>query len=190
MAGTTEPQTDRLATASLNALRIPQISKPGRPLLVTGNDETRRHSSSQPLEHLDAHPRGALGGRLSERTLDDLGPGAFRAKVLHQLSDSGITAIYSAREHHSRAPIRRDHSINPPLCVSSPAAHPAASPAQSQARRGLACRDPQDQPHSRPGPGPRGWPNSSVRSDPTPCGPARGGHRSLLLSTTPCSAAG
>ena len=96
MAGTPEPQTDRLATAALNALCMPQISKPGRPLLVTGDDETRRRSSGQPLERLDGDPRGALGGRLPQRTLDDLGPGAFRAKVLHQLSDGGITAVYSA----------------------------------------------------------------------------------------------
>jgi hypothetical protein len=105
MAGTTKPQTDWLATASLNALRMPQITKPSRPLLITGNDETRRRSCGQTLEHLDCDPCGALGRRLSEGTLDDLGPSAFRTKVLYQLSDSRITAVYSAREHHSSFPI-------------------------------------------------------------------------------------
>ena len=65
MAGTAEPQSDRLATAALNALGVPQISKPGRPLVVTGNDEARRRSCGQPLEHLACDPRGALCRRLA-----------------------------------------------------------------------------------------------------------------------------
>src|SRR5512132_4390698 len=86
---------------------------------------------ASPLEHLDCDPCCTLGRWLAEGTLDDLGPSAFPAQVLHQLSDSGITAVYGARAHHSSFPIRRDHSISPPLFVPFSAAHHAASPAQS-----------------------------------------------------------
>src|SRR5688572_10640533 len=53
MSRSAEPQTDRLATAPLDALRMPQIIKPGRPLLIAWNDETRSRYLGQPLKHLD-----------------------------------------------------------------------------------------------------------------------------------------
>jgi hypothetical protein len=63
-----EPQTDRLTTAALDALGMSQIIKPGRPLPVAGNDETRRRSCGQPLEHLHLDLRGAPGAAGSPKT--------------------------------------------------------------------------------------------------------------------------
>ena len=96
MPRTAEPQTKRLATAPLDAFGMSKIIKPGRPLVVAGNDETCRRRFGQPLEHIDRDLCCALGNRLAQHALNDLGPGTFGTQVLNQLSNCGITALNGA----------------------------------------------------------------------------------------------
>src|SRR5512133_329830 len=109
MTRTAQPQANRLTTAPLNALRMSKIIKSGRPLVIAGDDEPNPRRSGRWLNHIDLDADGSLSGRLSQRALDDLGPGVFGAQVLHQLSGCEITAIHSASKHHPRSPIRADH---------------------------------------------------------------------------------
>ena len=83
MPRTAEPQPKRLATAALDAFGMSKIIKSARPLVVAGNDETRRRRFGQPLEHIDPDLCSPLSHRLTEYALNDLGPGTFGTQVLN-----------------------------------------------------------------------------------------------------------
>jgi len=83
MSRTAKPQTKRLAAAPLDGFGMSKIIKPGRPLVVAGNDEACRRRFGQSLEHIDPDLCCALGNRLAQHTLNDLCPGTFGAQVLN-----------------------------------------------------------------------------------------------------------
>ena len=60
-----------------------KIIKPGRPLVVAGNDETGPRRFGRPLEHISCDPYCTPGHRLAQHPLNDLGPSTLGTQVLN-----------------------------------------------------------------------------------------------------------
>jgi hypothetical protein len=104
---------------------MPKIIKPARPLVIAGHDETHSGRFGQPLYGISRYGCGPLCSRLTEDTLDDLGPGGLGTDVLDKFSDSGIAALHSAREQHPGSSIGVDHGSD---CLTSHSAWLLATP--------------------------------------------------------------